>query len=61
MSVHDGAEPVDPLVLEIINELGALSGRDQELVLALIARLRQIPLLAEDDIPPDVPFMNFDE
>jgi hypothetical protein len=56
-----GPEPVDPVVLEIINELGALSARDQELVLALIARLRRIPMLAEDDFAPDVAFMDFDE
>ena len=61
MTARDGAEPVDPLILEIINELGALSARDQQLVLALVARLRRIPLLAEDDFDPDVPFMDFDE
>ena len=58
---HSGAEPVSPQVLQIINELAALSVRDQELVLALIARLRRIPLLAEEEYAPDVPFIDFDE
>ena len=61
MNIRGGAEPVDPTILEIVNQLGVLSARDRELVLALISRLRCIPMLADQDLVPDVPFMDFDE
>jgi hypothetical protein len=55
------SQPLEPRVREFVNGLLALSASDQALVLALIARLREIPRLADEEFPSDVTFMDFEE
>ena len=44
----------------LVREFLLLPPEDQELVGALVARLRGIAPADDDVYPPDVPFMNFD-
>jgi len=45
----------------LLQAFGELSPRDQELVMALIARLRWALAEPNSEFPPDVAFMDFDE
>jgi hypothetical protein len=49
----------NPRIESLVEEFRQLTPADQDLVLAVIARLRE-PVAAEG-YPPDVAFMDFDE
>jgi hypothetical protein len=53
--------PPDPRFEALIRNFGELSPRDQDLVLALVDRLRTSTDDADASFPPDVPFMDFEE
>ena len=53
--------PSDPRVEALVRTFDELSPRDQDLVLALVDRLRTPTEEPDASFPPDVPFMDFEE
>ena len=61
MSDEYAHRPPDGKTDALLREFRELSRRDQDLVMALVARLRWSLAEPDSDFPPDVAFMDFEE